>query len=155
MNERDIRCMKEALALAQEAASIREVPIGAVIVWESEIVGTGFNRREVDRSPLAHAEILAIAEAANRLRRWRLADCTLYTTCEPCPMCLGAILQARIPRLVFGCRDPKAGACGSVLDFSAHPTLNHRVEVEGGVLADEASALLQSFFKTLRDREFK
>ncbi len=141
--------MQEALALAQEAAAEGEVPVGCVIVCDGKIVGRGRNRREQDKTALAHAEIEAIKEACEALGGWRLWQCTLYVTLEPCPMCAGAIVNARIPRVVYGASDKKCGACGSVcnlftMDFNHHPT------VETGVLEQECAALLTEFFQNLR-----
>lgn len=144
--------MARAIALAQKAEAQGEVPIGAVIFHGDRVIGEGYNLRETDRCALAHAEIIAIKQACQTMGEWRLVDCTLYVTCEPCLMCMGAILQARIPRLVFGCADPKAGACGSIADFSADPRLNHRVEVNAGVLANDCGQLLSDFFRKLRHR---
>lgn len=144
--------MKEALRLAEKAGEMGEVPIGAVIVRHGEKIGEGFNRRESGKSPLAHAEIIAIDEASKRLGGWRLLNTTLYVTLEPCPMCAGAILQSRIPRLVFGAKDPKAGAAGSVIDLMHESRFNHQVEVVEGILAEEAGALLTAFFRSLRER---
>jgi tRNA(adenine34) deaminase len=142
--------MAEALAEARRAAAIGEVPIGAVVVRSDEIVGRGYNRREVDCDPLAHAEMLAIREAARRCASWRLTGCTLYATLEPCPMCAGALVASRIERLVFGAADPKAGFCGSLANLAQDPRLNHRLQVSSGVLAEESAALLRSFFGGLR-----
>ena len=145
----DLKYMDEALALAAQAAAEGEVPVGCVIVRDGNIVGRGRNRREKGKSALAHAEIEAIHEACTNLGGWRLWDCTLYVTLEPCAMCAGAILNARIPRVVFGASDAKFGACGSVcslfsMDFNHHPT------VEAGIREQEAAALLQEFFRNLR-----
>ena len=145
----DLFFMGEALKLAKEAADAGEVPVGCVIVRGEEIVGRGRNRRETDKSALAHAEIEAIAEACRNLGGWRLWECTLYVTLEPCPMCAGAIINARIPRVVYGAGDKKSGACGSVcslfsMEFNHHPT------VEAGVREAEAAALLTDFFQNLR-----
>ena len=145
----DEQFMEEALALAREAAEDGEVPVGCVIVRRGEIVGRGRNRRETDKTALGHAEIEAIADACRNLGGWRLWDCTLYVTLEPCPMCAGAIVNARIPRVVYGASDAKNGACGSVcdlfsMDFNHHPT------VEKGVREDECAALLSEFFAKLR-----
>ncbi len=144
--------MREAIAEAGKARVMDEVPIGCVIVHEptQRIVGRGYNRREIDRDPTAHAEILAIREGARELASWRLIDCTLVVTLEPCPMCAGAIVNARIPRLIYGCDDPKAGAVKTLYQICADPRLNHRVEVTGGVLADECAALLKQFFAQQR-----
>ena len=134
----------------EQACALGEVPVGAVIVQEGEIVATGFNRREIDQDPTAHAEIIAIREASSKLRSWRLNHTTLYVTLEPCAMCAGAMIQSRISRLVFGTFDPKAGACGSIGDVLSEPRLNHRVKVHSGVLAGECRAILQNFFQELR-----
>ena len=142
--------MEAALAEARRAAAIGEVPIGAVVVREGEILGRGHNRREIDGDPLAHAEILAIREAARAIGGWRLSGCTLYVTLEPCAMCAGALVAARIDRLVYGPADPKAGYCGSLGNLVQDPRLNHRLEVEAGVLADESADLLRGFFARLR-----
>jgi tRNA(adenine34) deaminase len=142
--------MTEALALAEAAAGIGEVPIGAVVVREGEALGRGFNRREIDGDPLAHAEILAIREAARAIGGWRLSGCTLYVTLEPCAMCAGALVAARIDRLVYGPADPKAGFCGTLGNLVQDPRLNHRLEVTAGVLAEESAELLRSFFAGLR-----
>jgi tRNA(adenine34) deaminase len=141
--------MAAALAMAKKAEKKDEVPVGAVIVRDGRIIAQAHNRRETRRSPLAHAELLAIARAARRLGGWRLSGCTLYVTLEPCPMCAGAIVNARIDEVVFGAYDPKAGACGSLYNL-AEGRLNHTPRVVGGVLADEASALLKSYFKGKR-----
>lgn len=138
--------MELALEEAERALALGEVPVGAVLLWEGRVLARGHNLREARADPLAHAECLVIAEAAERLGRWRLAGAALVVTLEPCPMCMGAILQARIPLLVYGAADPRAGAAGSLYDLSDDPRLNHRVEVRRGVRADEASALLRAFF---------
>ena len=143
--------MQQALALAQEAAVHGEVPVGCVIVRGDTIVGRGHNRRETDKSALAHAEIEAIGEACRRLGGWRLWECTLYVTLEPCPMCSGAIINSRIKRVVYGAADTKAGCCGSVADLFAMP-FNHHPAVERGLRAEEAQALLQAFFLQLREK---
>jgi len=142
--------MKEALALARDAAARGEVPVGAVAVLDGRVVGRGANARESERDPTAHAELLAIRDAARTLGRWRLSGLTLVVTLEPCAMCAGAMVLARIDRLVFGASDPKAGAVGSLMDLSADPRLNHRFAVERGVLADEAGELLRAFFRARR-----
>lgn len=141
--------MELALEQARLAANLNETPIGAVLVWEGEVVASAFNRRELDRIATAHAEILAINEACRKLGGWRLHKATLYVTLEPCPMCAGAIINARIKRVVYGASDRKAGCCGSILDLFREP-FNHHPEVTGGVLAEESAALLSSFFKKLR-----
>ncbi len=142
--------MREALALAEEAARAGEVPVGAVAVLDGRVVGRGRNRREEDRDPCAHAELLAIREAARTLGRWRLTGVTLVVTLEPCAMCAGAMVLARIDGLVFGASDPKAGAVGSLMDLSADPRLNHRFPVERGLRADEAGEQLRAFFRARR-----
>jgi len=141
--------MEQALLLAKEAYDDGEVPVGCVIVRGEEIVGRGRNRREVGKSALAHAEIEAICEACRNLGGWRLWECTLYVTLEPCPMCAGAIVNARIPRVVYGASDAKCGACGSVCDIFSMD-FNHHPQVEKGVMEEECAALLTNFFKNLR-----
>ncbi|MGA9526321.1 MAG: tRNA adenosine(34) deaminase TadA [Myxococcaceae bacterium] len=143
--------MREALALAREAEALGEVPVGAVAVHSGRIIGRGFNLRESERSPLAHAEMLALAEAAQALDAWRLTGVTLYVTLEPCTMCAGALVLGRIDRVVFGATDPKAGAVGSLYNLVEEPRLNHRMQVTGGVLADECGRLLTEFFRKLRE----
>jgi len=145
----DLTYMDEALTLAKEAASEGEVPVGCVIVRKGEVVGRGRNRRETGKSALAHAECEAIADACRNLGGWRLWDCTLYVTLEPCPMCAGAIINARIPRVVFGAEDAKCGACGSVCDLFAME-FNHHPEVTKGVREEESKELLTEFFQNLR-----
>lgn len=147
--ETDIFFMQEALRLAREAAEADEVPVGAVVVYEGRIIGAARNRRETDKLATHHAEIVAIEEACRTRGGWRLPDCTLYVTLEPCPMCGGAIVNARIPRVVFGAYDRRAGVFGSAVDFNTL-TFNHRPEVTGGVLADEAAAILTDYFKRKR-----
>lgn len=141
--------MSLALDQARLAASLGETPIGAVLVWEGQVAASAYNRRELDRLATAHAELLAINEACRKLGGWRLHKATLYVTLEPCPICAGAIINARIKRVVYGASDRKAGCCGSVLDLFREP-FNHHPEVTGGVLAEESAALLSSFFKQLR-----
>jgi len=143
--------MRQALALAQEAAAHGEVPVGCVIVREGRIVGRGRNRREEDHDPLAHAELLAIQDACRSHGDWRLKHARLYVTLEPCPMCSGAIINSRIKRVVYGAADVKAGCCGSVTDLFAQP-FNHHPVIEKGLRADEAQQLLQEFFVSLRAR---
>jgi len=142
--------MREALAEARAAAAHDDVPIGAVVVHEGRIIGRGHNERELREDPTAHAETLALRRAAAALGSWRVLDSTLYVTLEPCTMCAGAIVLARVPRVVFACRDPKAGAAGSVLDVLDHPALNHRPEVVADVLGDDARELLRAFFRARR-----
>jgi tRNA(adenine34) deaminase len=143
--------MREALAEAERALAHGDVPVGAVAVRNGTIIGRGHNRKEVDGDPTAHAEMLALQEAARMLGGWRLAGVTLYCTLEPCPMCAGAMVSARLPRLVYGADDAKAGAAGSVVELLRDPRLNHQVAVTRGVLADEAQALLERFFAGLRN----
>lgn len=138
--------MREALALAREGQARGEVPVGAVVVRDGSVIGRGCNGPVTSRDPTAHAEIVALREAARRSGNYRLNGCTLYVTLEPCAMCAGAMLHARIARVVYGAPDPKTGACGSVIDLFAEPRLNHHAEVTGGVLAEEAAALLRAFF---------
>lgn len=145
--------MRKALAAARTAAGTGDVPIGAVVIHDDgAVVGVGVNRREADSDPTAHAEVLALQDAASTLGRWRLEDCTLVVTLEPCAMCAGASVLARIPRIVLGAWDPKAGACGSVMDVVRHPALNHWTEVYGGVLEEECGGLIREFFQQHRDR---
>ena len=147
--EAHLRFMDEALRLAREAAEAGEVPVGCVIVRNGQIVGRGRNRRETGKTALGHAEIEAINEACHTLGGWRLWDCTLYVTLEPCPMCAGAIVNARIPQVVFGASDPKCGACGSVCDLFSMD-FNHHPQVLQGIREEEAAALLSEFFRQLR-----
>ena len=142
--------MRQALAEAERALASGDVPVGALALRDGAVIGRGHNRREADGDPCAHAEIIAIRAAARHLGQWRLEEVTLYCTLEPCAMCAGAMVLARLPRLVYGAADPKAGAAGSVLDLLQHPALNHRVERRGGVLAAEAAQQLQAFFRRLR-----
>jgi tRNA(adenine34) deaminase len=148
----DQRLMKLAIEQAKRALALDEVPIGCVIFHQptNRIIGEGCNRREIDHDPTAHAEIIAIRNAARELNSWRLIDCTLAVTLEPCPMCAGAIVNARIPRLIYGCADPKAGAVRTLYQICDDARLNHRVEIASGVLADECAALLQDFFRAQR-----
>lgn len=150
-DEQDQAFMRVALEEAARATAIGEVPIAALVVQGDRILAQTHNYRELWQDPTAHAEIIAIRTAATALGSWRLLDTTLYVTLEPCTMCIGAIILARIPRIVFGAWDPKAGACGSVFDLSSEPKLNHRVSVTGGVLEQESQALLQKFFRELRE----
>lgn len=148
----DLDYMGLALELAREAATLGEVPVGAVVVLNGEIVGRGCNLPISRHDPTAHAEIIALRDAATRLGNYRLPGCTLYVTLEPCVMCAGAMMHARIGRIVFGARDPKTGAAGSVVDLFAEDRLNHHAEVEGGVRAEECGALLSGFFAARRGR---
>jgi len=149
-DSQDIGFMRVALSEAANAPRIGEVPIAALIVREGSILAQSHNHRETWQDPTAHAEIIVIREAAKALGSWRLIDTTLYVTLEPCVMCLGAIILARIPRVIFGARDPKGGACGSMLDFTNEPKLNHRIAIVGGLLEEDSQQLLQQFFKELR-----
>ena len=147
---RDEYFMRLALREAERALEHDDVPVGAVLVREGELVGAGHNERELRQDPSAHAEMLALREGAARLGSWRLLECVLYVTLEPCAMCAGAIVLGRVPRVVYGTADPKAGAAGSVLDILAEPRLNHRPEVAGGLLASECADLLRAFFASRR-----
>ena len=142
--------MDEAIALARAAAERGEVPVGAVVVLDGEIIGRGANARETDNDPTAHAEIIALREAAAAMQSWRLSDAALYVTLEPCAMCAGAIVLARVKQVIYGADDPKAGACGSVLDITACQPLNHQPEMLGGIRQDVCSALLKDFFAARR-----
>jgi tRNA(adenine34) deaminase len=142
--------MQEAILAAKDAEAINEVPIGAVIVYQQQIIGRGYNKRETNLDPTAHAEMIAIKQASTALGAWRLLDCTLYVTLEPCPMCAGAIVQARVPRVVFGTPDPKAGCAGTLMNLLQEQRFNHQVEVIEGVLQKECSELLSNFFRKLR-----
>ena len=144
--------MRKALVLARGAAELGEVPVGAIVVFQGQVVGRGYNTRETAKTPLGHAEMMAIARASAVLGRWRLWGCTLYVTLEPCPMCAGAIVHGRFPRVVFGARDPRTGACGSILNLVQHDALNHRVELTSGVLGDDCSSMIKDFFARLRRR---
>ena len=145
--------MKEAIRQAKKAGKLDEVPIGCVIVRDGKIIARGYNRRNTEKSTLAHAEIQAIRKASKVVGDWRLEDCTMYITLEPCQMCAGAIVQARIPRVVIGSRNPKAGCAGSILDLLHVPAFNHQVELEEGVLQEECSEMLTSFFRDLRKKK--
>ena len=142
--------MREAIRQARKAGILNEVPIGGVIVCEDRIIARGYNRRIVDKNAAAHAEMIAIRKACKKMGDWRLEGCVMYVTLEPCPMCAGAIVQARIPKVVIGCMNPKAGCAGSVLNMFQEPGFNHQVETETGILEEECSGLLKAFFKTLR-----
>jgi tRNA(adenine34) deaminase len=148
--ESDLLFMREALALAEQGERMGEVPVGALVVRAGEIIGRGFNAPISSADPTAHAEVRAIREAALRAGNYRLAGCTLYVTLEPCAMCAGAILHARISRVVFGAPDPKTGACGSVVDLFAHERLNHHATVVRGLLMEECASMLRAFFATRR-----
>ncbi len=146
----DAEWMRLALAEAERALAAGDVPIGAIAVLDGAIIGRGFNRREADQDPTAHAEMIAIRQAAQHIGHWRLEGVTLYCTLEPCAMCAGAMVLARLPRLVYATADPKAGAGGSVLNVLEHDALNHRVEVASGVLAEDAAEQIRAFFRQLR-----
>ena len=148
----DIDYMEQAIALAQQAAEQGEVPVGAIIVKDGAIIGKGSNTPIDTHDPTAHAEIIAMRDAAQRIGNYRLVDCTLYVTLEPCAMCTGAMQHARIARVVYGASDAKTGACGSVVDLMAEAKLNHHAVVEGGVLAEECGSLLSTFFKARRQK---
>jgi len=153
MSLADESFMRESLGEAEKARGEGEVPIGCVAVYNGEIIARSHNRRETWADPTAHAEMIALREAARKLGRWRLGGVSLYVTLEPCAMCAGALVLARVDRLVYGPRDPKAGACGSVLDVVRDPRLNHRVEVVSGVLEEESRSILKNFFAKRRDEE--
>ena len=142
--------MREALLLAAHAAALGEVPVGAVVVKDGQIIGRGFNQSITSNDPTTHAEIVALRDASQRLKNYRLVDCDLFVTLEPCMMCVGAMLHARVKRVVFGARDPKTGACGSVINLPAEEKLNHHATFEGGVLSDECSVMLKTFFQARR-----
>lgn len=150
-NDTDEKYMKQALKLAEKAYENGDVPIGCVIVYDGKVIGRGYNRRNKDKTTLAHAEILAIKKASKVIGDWRLEDCTMYVTLEPCQMCAGAILQARIPRVVIGCMNPKAGCAGSVINLLEMDGFNHKVNVTRGVCESAASTLLKKFFRELRE----
>ncbi len=148
----DERYMREAIKQAKKAALIGDVPIGAVIVYEGKIIARGYNRRNKDKTTLAHAELLAIKKASKVIGDWRLEDCTMYVTLEPCQMCAGAIVQARIPKVVAGCMNPKAGCAGSIIDMFHVEKFNHKVEFAYGIMEEECRALMQDFFRRLRGK---
>lgn len=154
MNENE-KYMKEAIKQAKKAYAIGEVPIGCVIVYENKIIGRGYNRRTIDKNPLAHAEMIAIKKASKKIGDWRLEDCTMYVTLEPCQMCSGAIVQARMKKVVVGCMNPKAGCAGSILNLLQVEKFNHQVELEIGVLQEECSMMMKNFFKELRKAKQK
>ena len=147
------RCMREAVRQAKKAWKLGEVPIGCVIVYEGKIIGRGYNRRTTDGNVLAHAEIIAIRKACRAMGDWRLEGCTMYVTLEPCPMCAGAIVQARIPKVVIGWMNPKGGGAGSGLDLLHEDGFNHQVETEVGMLGEECSQMLKDFFRELREKK--
>ena len=147
----DEKYMKQAIKLAKKAADNGDVPIGCVIVYDGKVIARGYNRRNADKTTLAHAEILAIKKASKYLGDWRLEDCTMYVTLEPCQMCAGAIVQARIPKVVIGCMNPKAGCAGSILNLLDIKQFNHQVETVRGILEEECSTLMKEFFVWLRE----
>lgn len=147
--------MKEAIRQAKKAYALEEVPIGCVIVYEGKIIARGYNRRNTDKNTLSHAELIAIRKAAKKLGDWRLEECTMYITLEPCQMCAGAMMQARLTNAVIGCMNPKAGCAGSVLNILEMDGFNHKVHVERGVLEEECSQMLSQFFKELREKKKK
>ena len=150
----DLIFMKEALKLAKQAEKQGEVPVGAVIVQNNKLIAQAFNQKEILQKASAHAEILAIEEASSTLKSWRLSDCTIYVTLEPCPMCAGALVAARLKRLVYACKDPKAGAVHSLYQITEDPRLNHQMEIQAGILEDESSSLLKEFFRKKRKLTF-
>jgi len=151
-NGKDRHYMELALEEAAKGLVQDEVPVGALVVYQGEIIGRGYNQREELQDPTSHAEILALREASSRLRSWRLDDCTLYVTLEPCIMCMGASIQARVPRLVFGCHDPKGGAVESLYRLCDDPRLNHSVDVTSGILKEQCATILSGFFLSLRQK---
>ncbi len=150
LNDADERFMRKAIDAALIAEENGDVPIGAVIVYQNRVIGRAWNQREQLHDPTAHAEIIALTQAASFIGSWRLHGCTIYVTLEPCPMCAGALVLGRLDRLVYGCADPKTGACGSLYDIVRDERLNHRLEVTSGVLADDCATLLQDFFRARR-----
>ena len=151
MQSIDEKYMKEAVRQARKAYGIGEVPLGCVIVFEDKIIGRGYNRRTVDKNTLAHAELIAIRKACKKIGDWRLEGCTMYVTLEPCQMCSGAIVQSRIPRVVIGCMNPKAGCAGSILNLLQVEEFNHQTELTKGVLEEECSRMMKEFFRELRE----
>ena len=151
--KQDIKYMKEAVKQAKKAYALGEVPIGCVIVYEDKIIGRGYNRRTIDKNTLAHAELQAIRKASRKMNDWRLEDCTLYVTLEPCQMCSGAIVQARIRRVVVVCMNPKAGCAGSIMNLLQVPQFNHQVELTTGIMGEECSRMMKTFFKELRQKK--
>lgn len=149
----DEKYMKEAIRQAKKAYALGEVPIGCVIVYEGRIIGRGYNRRTIDKNTLAHAELMAIKKASKVMGDWRLEDCVMYVTLEPCQMCSGAIVQSRMKKVVIGCMNPKAGCAGSILNLLQMEEFNHQVELQIGVLEEECSRMMKSFFKELREKK--
>ena len=152
-NNIDEKYMREAIRQAKKAYALEEVPIGCVIVYENQIIGRGYNRRTVDKNTLAHAELQAIRKASRKLNDWRLDGCTMYVTLEPCQMCAGAIIQARIKRVVVGCMNPKAGCAGSIFNLLDVPQFNHQAELTTGILEEECSSMMKQFFRELREKK--
>lgn len=153
MLTQDEKYMKEAIKQAKKAYKMGEVPIGCVIVYQDKIIGRGYNRRTIDKNTIAHAEMMAIKKASKKMDDWRLEDCTMYVTLEPCQMCSGAIVQSRMKKVVIGCMNPKAGCAGSILNLLQMEEFNHQVELEIGVLQEECSDLMKQFFKELREKK--
>lgn len=153
MLKQDEKYMKEAIKQAKKAYKIGEVPIGCVIVYQDKIIGRGYNRRTIDKNTIAHAEMMAIKKASKKMDDWRLENCTMYVTLEPCQMCSGAIVQSRMKKVVIGCMNPKAGCAGSILNLLQMEEFNHQVELEIGVLQEECSDLMKQFFKELREKK--
>ena len=153
MMTQDEKYMKEAIRQAKKAYALGEVPIGCVVVYEGKIIGRGYNRRTIDKNTLAHAELMAIKKASKKMDDWRLEDCIMYVTLEPCQMCSGAIVQSRMKKVVIGCMNPKAGCAGSILNLLQMEEFNHQVELEIGVLGEECSNLMTSFFRELREKK--
>ena len=155
MDKKDEKYMKEAIRQAKKAYALGEVPIGCVIVYQDKIIGRGYNRRTIDKNTLAHAELIAIKKASKKMDDWRLEECTMYVTLEPCQMCSGAIVQSRMTSVVVGCMYPKAGCAGSILNLLQMSEFNHQVELETGVLEEECSHMMKQFFKELREKKKK
>lgn len=153
MMNQDEKFMKVAIAQAKKAYALGEVPIGCVIVYEGKIIGRGYNRRTIDKNTIAHAEMIAIKKASKKMDDWRLEDCTMYVTLEPCQMCSGAIVQSRMKKVVIGCMNPKAGCAGSILNLLQMEEFNHQVELETGVLEEECSRMMTNFFRELREKK--
>ncbi len=151
-SKEDIIFMREALSLAEKAQQFDEVPVGAIVVSEGRVIGRGFNQREMAQNALLHAEMIALDEACKNAGSWRLSDATIYVTLEPCPMCAGAMVLARVGRLVYAADDPRSGAAGSVMDICRHQKLNHRLDVISGLLADQSAVLLKNFFSNKRNK---
>ncbi len=153
MLTQDEKYMKQAIKQAKKAYALGEVPIGCVIVYQDKIIGRGYNRRTIDKNTIAHAEMMAIKRASRKMDDWRLEDCTMYVTLEPCQMCSGAIVQSRMKKVVIGCMNPKAGCAGSILNLLQMEEFNHQVELEIGVLGEECSMMMKQFFKELREKK--